>query len=197
MKRIVVFASGSGSNFQSILDSIHSGSLPVRCSGLICDREGIYAIERAQQANIPVYVIRRRDFDDVSQYALSLVATLQALDPDLIVLAGYLSKVPEMVVANWAGRIINIHPALLPKFGGKGYYGLKVHQAVIDSSETESGCTVHFVDEVYDHGSVIEQAVVPVLPDDTPESLQLRVLEQEHSLLPKVIHDLLINKIPE
>jgi formyltetrahydrofolate-dependent phosphoribosylglycinamide formyltransferase len=194
LKRIVVFASGSGSNFQSILDSIQSGSLPVHCTGLICDREGIYAIDRAQQADIPVYVIRRRDFDDVSEYALSLVATLQALDPDLIVLAGYLSKVPEMVVANWAGRIINIHPALLPKFGGKGFYGLKVHQAVIDSSETESGCTVHFVDEVYDHGSVIEQAVVPVLPDDTPESLQLRVLEQEHSLLPKVIHDLLINK---
>jgi len=194
LKRIVVFASGSGSNFQSILDSIHNGSLPVSCVGLICDREGIYAIERAQKLDIPVYVIRRRDYEEVTLYALSLFATLQALDPDLIVLAGYLSKVPEMVVTHWTGRIINIHPALLPKYGGKGYYGLKVHQAVLDASETETGCTVHFVDEVYDRGSIIEQVVVPVKHDDTPETLQQRVLEQEHLLLPKVIRELLINK---
>jgi len=197
LKRIVVFASGSGSNFQSILDSIQNGSLPVTCAGLICDREGIYAIDRARHFDIPVHVIRRRDFEDVTNYALSLVATLQALNPDLIVLAGYLSKVPDMVVAHWTGKIINIHPALLPKFGGKGYFGLNVHRAVIEASETESGCTVHYVDEVYDHGSVIEQAVIPVLADDTPESLQQRILEQEHSLLPKVIYDLLINKIQE
>ncbi len=191
MKRLVVFASGSGSNFQSILDAIAKGDISAACVGLICDREGIGAIDRAMLGKVPVYVVRRRDFEDYGNYALALTAQLQSLDPDLIVLAGYLSKVPDMVVDNWRGKIINIHPALLPKHGGKGFYGINVHEAVLASGDSESGCTVHFVDEVYDNGSIIAQATVPVLGDDTPELLQRRVLAEEHRLLPAVIQTLI------
>lgn len=191
MKRLVVFASGSGSNFQAIIDSIVNGTVSATCTGLICDREGIGAIDRALQFGVPVHVIRRRDFDDHDNYALALTATLLALKPDLIILAGYLNKIPSMVVENWRGRIINIHPALLPKFGGKGFFGIRVHEAVIESGDIESGCTVHFVDEVYDNGDIIAQSRVPVMPNDTPDSLQKRVLAQEHILLPSVIETLL------
>lgn len=191
MKRLVVFASGSGSNFQAIIDSIQNGAIHAECVGLICDREGIGSIDRANSNGIPVHVIRRKEFDDYDNYALALTATLIEMKPDLIVLAGYLSKIPSMVVEHWRGRIINIHPALLPKHGGKGYFGIHVHESVIQSGDTVSGCTVHFVDEVYDNGDVIAQATVPVLPDDTPFSLQQRVLEQEHALLPSVIEKLL------
>jgi phosphoribosylglycinamide formyltransferase 1 len=191
LKRIVVFASGSGSNFQSIIDAIAKGELSAQCVGLICDREGIGAIDKARRVHIPVYVHRRKDYQDFENYFLALFADLNALKPDLIVLAGYLSKIPSGIVEHWAGKIINIHPALLPKFGGKGFYGLFVHEAVLKASETQSGCTVHYVDEVYDHGSIIEQSVVPVIPGDTPESLQARVLEQEHIIYPKVIQQLL------
>ncbi len=191
LKRLVVFASGSGSNFQAIIDAISRGQIQAKCVGLICDREGISAIDKAIENNIQVHVVRRRDYEDYDNYALALTATLQRLDADLIVLAGYLSKVPSMVVEFWRGKIINIHPALLPKFGGKGFYGIYVHQAVIESGETESGCTVHFVDEVYDNGSIIAQAKIPVHRDDTPESLQGRVLNEEHRLLPEVIEKIL------
>jgi phosphoribosylglycinamide formyltransferase-1 len=191
LKRLVVFASGSGSNFQAIIDAISRGQIQAKCVGLICDREGISAIDKAIANNIQVHVVRRRDYEDYDNYALALTATLQRLDADLIVLAGYLSKVPSMVVEFWRGKIINIHPALLPKFGGKGFYGIYVHQAVIESGETESGCTVHFVDEVYDNGSIIAQAKIPVHRDDTPESLQRRVLNEEHRLLPEVIEKIL------
>jgi len=191
LKRLVVFASGSGSNFQAIIDAISQGQIQAKCVGLICDREGISAIDKAIVNNIQVHVVRRRDYEDYENYALALTATLQSLEADLIVLAGYLSKVPSMVVELWRGKIINIHPALLPKFGGKGYYGIYVHQAVIESGETESGCTVHFVDEVYDNGSIIAQAKIPVYENDTPESLQRRVLNEEHKLLPSVIAKIL------
>lgn len=191
MKRLVVFASGSGSNFQAIIDSIAAGAISAECVGLVCDRDGIGAIDRAIHHKIPVYVVRRKDFEDYDNYALSLTATLQALDPDLIVLAGYLNKIPSMVVEHWRGKIINIHPALLPKFGGKGYFGIRVHEAVIESGDRISGCTVHFVDEVYDNGAIIAQSTVPVFPEDTASTLQSRVLEQEHILLPSVIENLL------
>ncbi len=195
MKRLVVFASGSGSNFQAIIDAISSGQIPAKCVGLICDREGILAIDKAAAIGIPAHVVRRRDYEDYDNYALALTATVQSLDPDLIVLAGYLSKVPTMVVELWRGRIINIHPALLPKFGGKGYYGSYVHSAVLEAGETESGCTVHFVDEIYDNGSIIAQAIVPVYDGDTSETLQHRVLTEEHKLLPDVIEKLLTHRI--
>jgi len=191
LKRIVVFASGSGSNFQSILDAIEKGELSAECVGLFCDRDGIGAIDKARKASIPVYMHRRKDYPDYENYVHALLEDVKTLNPDLIVLAGYLNKIPSRIVQHWSGKIINIHPALLPKFGGKGFYGIFVHQAVLEAAESETGCTIHFVDEVYDHGSIIDQVVVPVLPDDTPTSLQLRVLEQEHMIYPKVIQTLL------
>jgi phosphoribosylglycinamide formyltransferase 1 len=191
LKRLAVFASGSGSNFQAIIDAISNGTIPATCVGLITDREGIAAIDKAYLAGIPVHVVRRRDYQDYDNYSLALTATVQSLDPDLIVLAGYLSKIPAMVVEHWRGKIINMHPALLPKFGGKGYYGIYVHTAVLEAGESESGCTVHFVDEVYDNGSIIAQRKVPVLQDDTPDTLQQRVLKEEHKLLPEVIGKIL------
>lgn len=191
MKRLVVLASGSGSNFQAILNAIDHGDIPAVCVGLISDRPQIGAMERAANAGIPVFVIARSQFDEISAYNTALLAQIDALNPDLIVLAGYLKKIPEAVVKQWSGKIINIHPSLLPKYGGKGFHGIHVHEAVIAAGDTESGCTVHFVDETYDTGSVIEQARVPVLPDDTAESLQQKILIQEHLLLPKVIRKLL------
>lgn len=191
MKRILVFASGSGSNFKSILDAIKTGELTAECVGLFCDRDGIGAIELARRDGIPVFIHRRKDYEDYEKYFLGLLTDMEALRPDLIVLAGYLSKIPSTIVQRWSGKIINIHPALLPKFGGKGFYGIHVHEAVLDAREQESGCTVHYVDEVYDHGSIIEQIVVPVLPDDTSTRLQARILEQEHKIYPKVIQRLL------
>ena len=191
MKRLVVFASGSGSNFQSILDAISSGQVQAICVGLITDREGISAIDIAAAANIPAHVVRRKDYQDYENYALALTATLKSLDPDLIVLAGYISKVPSMVVDFWRGKIINIHPSLLPKFGGKGYYGINVHTAVLNTGETETGCTVHYVDEVYDNGSIIAQVIIPVNDTDTPDILQNRVLFEEHKLLPQVIEKII------
>jgi phosphoribosylglycinamide formyltransferase 1 len=159
--------------------------------GLITDREAIVAIDKANGANIPVHVIRHIDYQDYENYALALTATLQSLNPDLIILAGYLSKVPKMVVDFWRGKIINIHPALLPKFGGKGFYGIHVHTAVLDAGESETGCTVHYVDEVYDNGSIIAQATIPINSNDTPDTLQKRVLIEEHKLLPHVIATIL------
>jgi len=191
LKRLVVFASGSGSNFQSILDAISSGQVQAICVGLITDREGISAIDIAAAANIPAHVVRRKDYQDYENYALALTATLKSLDPNLIVLAGYISKVPSMVVDFWRGKIINIHPSLLPKFGGKGYYGINVHTAVLNTGETETGCTVHYVDEVYDNGSIIAQVIIPVNDTDTPDILQNRVLFEEHKLLPQVIEKII------
>ncbi|WP_340106178.1 phosphoribosylglycinamide formyltransferase [Rhodohalobacter sp. 8-1] len=187
MHNLVFFASGSGTNFQSVINAIQCGRLDAKISGLIADRPGAGAIERAEENNIPTYVLdlKRTDSDK------TLLSLLSDLDPDLIVLAGFLKKIPDIVIDKYRGRIINIHPSLLPKYGGKGYFGLNVHRAVIENREKVSGCTVHFVDEVYDNGSVIEQIEVPVSQDDTPESLAKKILQEEHNLLPKTIRKLL------
>ncbi len=123
-----------------------------------------------------------------------MVQTLEEWKPDLIVLAGYMKKIPDIIIKKYANRIINIHPSLLPKYGGKGYFGMNVHKAVIENGEKESGCTVHVVTNEYDSGPVLEQTRVPVFPDDTPEALQKRILVQEHLLLPKVIRQILTSK---
>ncbi len=176
--RIAVFASGSGSNFQAILDAISSGSLVATVCALVASKPGIGAIVKAEKANIPVFI-------GDTQKAIDLT------EPDLIVLAGYLKQVPIEIIAPFEGRIVNIHPALLPKYGGHGMYGRHVHEAVLKAGETESGCTVHQVTEKYDEGPILAQSKVPVLPTDTPESLAARVLEQEHILYPSTIQQLL------
>ena len=192
MNKLVVLASGSGTNFQSIIDAVNSGEIRNSVlSGLITNNPRAGAIKRAQKESIPVFILPdSHSGPDES----GLFEILKELQPDLIILAGYLKKIPDSVIDQWTNKIINIHPALLPKFGGKGFYGMHVHRAVIESGDKESGCTIHYVNEVYDDGEIIAQEKVPVLPDDTPESLASRVLSAEHRLYPKTIQKLLNQK---
>ena len=187
MHNLVFFASGSGTNFQSVIDAIESGRLDARIAGLISNTSGAGAIGRAKKHDIPTYVIDTTDPASEKE----LLDLLASFDPSLIILAGYLRKIPDGVIQRYSGRIINIHPSLLPKYGGKGYYGMNVHRAVIENREKVSGCTVHFVDEIYDNGQVIEQMEVTVEHSDTPESLAKKILSREHELLPKTIQNLL------
>lgn len=187
MNNIVVFASGSGTNFQSIIDACKKGEIPARIAGLITDKENAGAIERASREGIPARCIRPTDFEDINEYCLSLLDQLREWSTDLITLAGYLKKIPDCVIAEFPDRILNIHPSLLPKYGGKGFYGIRVHEAVLSAGESESGCTVHIVTEEFDKGPVLGQITVPVHNDDTPAKLGKRILEKEHLLYPQVI----------
>lgn len=194
MKKIVVFASGSGTNFQALIDAAESGELPAEICGLLASRAGIKAIERAHLHNIPVTILNEKDFDHKNEFIDEMSDILSKWSPDLIVLAGYLSKIPDAIIERFENRIINIHPSLLPKYGGRGYYGLNVHKAVLANKETESGCSVHIVTTEYDKGPILDQIKVPVLPDDTPEILQKRILKQEHKLLSRVIKKIITSK---
>jgi formyltetrahydrofolate-dependent phosphoribosylglycinamide formyltransferase len=178
--RVAVGASGGGSNLGALLDAFPPGS-DAEIVLVISDRPGASALERAARRGVPTVVL-----DDPSS-GDEWNAQLAAHRADLVVLAGYLKLVPSEVIANWSGRIINIHPALLPDFGGPGMYGLRVHRAVIDSGARETGASVHLVTEEYDRGAVLAQARVPVETGDTPERLAARVLEAEHRLLPAVV----------
>lgn len=189
MKNIVVFASGSGSNFQSIIDATLSQQIPGKITGLITDRDDIKAIERAVKHDIPFNIIQPSMLGNAQDFASALIHSLEQFDADVIVLAGYLKKIPDAVIKEYEGRILNIHPSLLPKYGGKGFYGIKVHQAVVNHNEQESGCTVHLVTEVYDDGPILGQSKVSLSENETAESLAKKVLVLEHSLYPKVISD--------
>lgn len=191
LKNIVVFASGSGSNFQSIIDATEQGTLKANVVGLVSDRDEIGAIQKARDHAIPHRVLKPSQYSTEDKYAEALLDALQAFKPDLIVLAGFLKKIPTLVIHAYKQRILNIHPSLLPKYGGKGFYGLRVHKAVIANKERTSGCTVHLVTEVYDDGPILGQKVVDVYLNDTPELLAQRVLEQEHQLYPQIISDYL------
>lgn len=183
----MVLASGSGSNFQAILDAIQHGTVDAQVSALIANRDGIGAISKANQAGIPTHIISPKAYTGESEFATALLDCLNALQPDLIVLAGYLVKVPREIIRHYAGKIINIHPSLLPLYGGKGFYGIRVHEAVLADGAAQSGCTVHIVTEEFDEGPILAQRVVSVTPDETPVSLAAKVLEQEHQLLPETI----------
>ena len=187
---IAVFASGGGTDFQSVIDGVESGLIRAKINMLIASKPDIYAIERAKQHNIPHYVFCKKDYASGEDMFDSIIKLLNENKTDLIVLAGYLTILSPNIVKAYEGRIINIHPALLPKFGGVGMYGMNVHEAVIAAGEKESGCTVHFVDAGADTGKIIAQARVTVETTDTPESLQKKVLEKEHELLPKVVAQL-------
>ena len=186
-KRIAVLASGGGSNLQAILDyfdslgDARSGDVVV----VISDKPTAGALDRTRARGIPAVVSAPDKVGDV----------LEEYDVDIVALAGYLRFVPTEVTRRYRGRMINVHPALLPKFGGKGMYGERVHAAVIAAGETESGPTVHFVDDVYDHGAIIAQSTVPVYVDDIPHSLAQRVLAEEHKLFPRVLNDLAAGNI--
>lgn len=192
--RIAVFASGGGTNFQALIDEINRGSLNAKIAGLISSRREAGATMRAESQGIPAIVVKQDDYPGEQKFGEELIRILRNWDPALIVLAGYMLKVPANVIDAYPGRIINIHPALLPKFGGKGLYGIRVHRAVLAAGEAQSGCSVHIVTKDYDEGPVVGQVTVPVEPGETPENLAARILIEEHKLLPRIT-GMLLNKI--
>ena len=194
MLDIVVCVSGGGTNLQAIIDKIESKEITnARIRAVISNNYGVKALERAQNAGIDAKVVSPKDYDDRDLFNKALLDTVKAYEPGLVVLAGFLVNIPEEFVKTFKNRIINIHPSLIPSFCGAGYYGLKVHEAVLARGVKVTGATAHFVDEGTDTGPIILQKAVEVLPDDTPKSLQLRVIQQaEWEILPKAI-DLFAN----
>ena len=183
--QLTILISGSGTNLRAIIDAVESGELlGVQINKVIADRK-CSGIERALKHNIPFEIVNRKTADFKNQLLNAVPAK-----SDLIVLAGFLSIIPTELVARFPKKIINLHPALLPKYGGKGMYGKHVHEAVLASNDHESGCTVHYVDAGIDTGEIIAQAAVPILPDDNPQTLQKRIQVEEHKLLVKVLADL-------
>ncbi len=200
MKKIAIFASGAGSNAQKIIDWFRQGlthgpsvvaeenySIPQASVALIvCNKPGAGVLKIAERENIPVLLIEKEKFFRGNAY----VDELKGAGIDFVVLAGFLWKIPQALIQAYPSKIINIHPALLPQYGGKGMYGNYVHQAVIDNREKESGITIHYVDEHYDHGEIIFQARCPVFDNDTAETLAQRIHALEHEHYPKVIAQL-------
>ena len=186
-KKIAVFVSGGGSDMQSVIDAIENGSLNAEISVVIAGKEGIYAIERAKKHGLEVRVFQKKNYAVLDDMYAEIVALLKSLGVEYIVLAGYLTILTPNIVRAYERKIINIHPSLIPKFCGNGFYGMRVHRAVIEAGEKKSGATVHYVDEGTDTGEIIAQAEVEVRDCDTPETLQARVLEAEHVLLPRTL----------
>jgi phosphoribosylglycinamide formyltransferase-1 len=187
---IAVMVSGSGSNLEAIFQAAQEGNLPgANVVLVVSSRRDAYALERARKYGVKSTVIDPRDFPDDASFQEAIVGALARARIDVICLAGYLRKLGKKLIHQFQGRILNIHPALLPKFGGPGMYGRRVHEAVLAAGEKESGCSVHIVDEEFDQGPVLAQERVPVLLGDTPERLAERVLEQEHRLYPRVLRE--------
>ncbi len=181
--RIALFASGGGSNAQKIIAHFADKQTYIQVVLVICNKSGAGVISLAEQAGIPVLLVNRTQFFSPKSY----IAELQEAKIDFIVLAGFLWKIPDVLIKAWPQKIVNIHPALLPKYGGKGMYGHFVHEAVLAAGDAESGMTIHHVDELYDHGRHLFQARCPVLPDDTSETLAKRVLALEHRYYAEVV----------
>ena len=181
---IAVFASGRGSNFQAILDAIDAGILPARVVVLISNKSEAGAVEIARARSISTQHLSQKMFSSEEELADAMLEVLKKNHAEFIALAGYLKKIPAHVIRQYRNRIINIHPALLPSFGGEGMYGHHVHEAVIARGERVSGATVHLVDEEYDHGPMILQKTVDVMPVETPDSLAEKVLKVEHEIFP-------------
>ena len=189
MFRVVVCVSGGGTNLQAIMDAVHDGRIrDTEIAGVISNNADAYALERAHKAGVPGVCIAPKDYRTRAEFHQALLRTIRAMRPDLIVLAGFLVKVPEDVIRAYPGKIINIHPSLIPAFAGKGYYGLKVHEAALARGVKATGATVHFADEEMDNGPIILQKAIPVLDDDTPKTLQQRVMEEcEWQILPQAV----------
>ncbi|MEG1923403.1 MAG: phosphoribosylglycinamide formyltransferase [Clostridia bacterium] len=190
MTNIVVMVSGNGSDLQSVIDGINNGKIDGKIMLVISSRSGVYAEQRALLCNIPYEVYERRNYSSGEEMFSKIESRLIEVKAELIVLAGYISIIPNSIVNRFRGRIINIHPSLIPKHCGKGYYGLKVHQSVIDSGDKESGVTIHFVNEDADNGQIIYQEKVCVNENDSAETLQARILEVEHRILPIIVSSL-------
>ena len=186
-KNIVVLVSGGGTNLQALIDAEHRGEIPngqITC--VISSKADAYALERAKQNNIKTRVLARKDYADIAAYSAAMVQALKEEQADLVIYAGFMTILDEQVVRAFPNKMMNVHPALIPSFCGKGFYGLHVHEEVLKRGVKLTGATVHFVTEVCDGGPIILQGAVPVLQDDTPEILQRRVMEQcEWKLLPK------------
>jgi formyltetrahydrofolate-dependent phosphoribosylglycinamide formyltransferase len=182
---LAVLVSGSGTTLQNLIDHIAAKKLEVRIKLVIGSREGLFGIERAMQAGIHSQVVDRKSFPDVASFSRRVFGFIDEAQVDLVCLAGWLCLLE--LPSRYDGRIMNIHPALLPSFGGKGMYGAKVHQAVLDHGCKVSGCTVHFVDASYDSGPIIIQRTCPVLEDDTAQTLAHRVFEEEKIAYPEAI----------
>lgn len=194
MLRVLVLVSGGGTNLQAILDAMEDGRITnTEIVGVISNNSDAYALTRAENYKIPTSVVNKKDYTDREDFNEALVETIDSYQPDLIVLAGFLVILPKELIGRYPNKIINIHPSLIPSFCGEGYYGLRVHEAVLRRGVKVTGATVHFVDEGTDTGPILLQKAVEVRNDDTKESLQRRVMEEaEWVILPEVI-DLIAN----
>lgn len=192
MKSIVVLISGSGSNLQAILDAVASGFIAGRVSAVVSNKANVYGLERARRAGIATTVLDHKAYADRQSYDTALTAAIDEHQPDLVVLAGFMRILTPNFVEHFQGRLLNIHPSLLPK-----YQGLNTHQRAIDAGDVEHGCSVHFVTAELDGGPVILQAKVPIFPDDDAESVAARVHEQEHRIYPLVIRWFCQNRLQQ
>jgi phosphoribosylglycinamide formyltransferase-1 len=192
--RIAVFVSGGGTNLQSLIDAAGDGRLDAEIALVVSSLRKAYGLTRATDAGIPTLVFKDKKYSSPEEAGSDLLAKLEDHQIDYIALSGYMRLLPAAVVTAFRNRIVNVHPALLPKYGGQGMYGHHVHEAVLAAGDTESGATVHLADEIYDNGRILEQSTVAVLPDDTPETLAARILVQEHELYPRVLQKLIEGK---
>ncbi len=194
MLNVVVMVSGGGTNLQAIIDAVDNGTITnTRLAGVISNNKNAYALERARVRGIPAQCVSPKDYEDRAQFNRKLLEEVDAYEPDLVVLAGFLVVIPPEMTAKYKNRMINIHPSLIPSFCGTGYYGLKVHEAALERGVRVVGATVHFVDEGTDTGPILLQKAVEVKQGDTPKELQRRVMEQaEWKILPRAI-DLIAN----
>ena len=195
--KIAVLVSGGGTNLQAIIDAIASGKITnTEIALVISNKEGAYALKRAEQAGIKGIVISPKQYADKEEYSQDMIKTIKEAGCELIVLAGFLVVLPESFVNAFEGKIINIHPSLIPSFCGDGFYGLKVHEKALERGVKVTGATVHYVDSGTDTGPIIDQKAVYIMPDDTPETLQRRVMEEaEWVILPKAIDDIANHRI--
>ncbi len=189
LKNIAVLVSGGGTNLQALIDAEGRGELGEgRIVTVIASKEGVYALERAEKAGIEAFALPRKDYPDAAAYSAALAEALTERKIDLVVLAGFLTILDKVIYDKFENRIINVHPALIPSFAGKGYYGLAVHEAALKKGVKVSGATVHFVTPECDGGPIILQRAVEVLENDTPESLQRRIMEEaEWKILPEAV----------
>ena len=186
MKKIAIFASGSGSNAENIINYFQNDAENV-VKIVFCNKPNAYVLERDKRLNVPTFVFGREDF----YHSDMVLNELKRLDIDMIVLAGFLWKVPDAIIEAYRERVVNIHPALLPSYGGKGMYGMKVHESVIAAGEKESGITIHYVNDHYDEGATIFQARCEITPEDTPDTLAEKVHALEYEHFPRVIKEVL------
>jgi phosphoribosylglycinamide formyltransferase-1 len=187
MKKISIFASGSGSNLQSIIDSIDKGVLNAEIALVVSNNSSAFALERARQHSIKAIHFSTKTHPDPVFYTNELIRLHKEKEVELVLLAGYMKLLPPKFISLYKGRILNIHPSLLPKHGGKGMFGHHVHEAVIAAKDNESGATIHWVTEEYDEGPVMMQRSIPVLANDNADTLSKRVLAVEHALYPEAV----------